>query len=361
MWQKFKKIRILILAVILLAGCSPGSAAKGTTREKKIPARISSDLEVHFLDVGQGDCTLIRSGEHAMLIDAGNNDKGTQVQAYLKSKGIEKLDYIVGTHPDADHIGGLDVVIYKFENDEILLPDVSKDTRTYEEVIEAADAKSNRIHHPVPGEEYTLGDAVFTIVAPNGDGYESVNEYSIGILLEHGENRFLFVGDAEEESEEEMLKTGMDLQADVYKVSHHGSKTGTTEAFLAAVNPKYAVISSGAGNAYGHPHAEVLNRLRMGGIQTFRTDEQGTIVAVSDGDKIQWNMSPADDWTSGEPTGSGTSAKTETFIVNTNTKKFHLPGCSSVSDMKKENRQKVKSTKQEMIRKGYSPCQNCLK
>lgn len=363
MWQKIKRFSILLLSAAVLAGCSEGNI-------EKVPTEVSENLEVHFLDVGQGDCTLIRSGEHAMLIDGGNNNKGVEVQEYLESKGIEKLDYIIGTHPDADHIGGLDVVLNQFENDELLIPDVSKDTRTYEEVIEAADEEDSTIHHPEVGEQYTLGEASFTVVAPNGKDYGSVNENSIGILLEHGEKKFLFVGDAEEESEEEMLKNNMDLQADVYKVSHHGSRTGTTEAFLEAVRPEYAVISAGEGNSYGHPHAEVLNRLRGEGIETFRTDEQGTIVAVSDGENIKWNMSPTDDWTAGEPKGSAAlqerklpadkKKKTE-FIVNVNTKKFHLPDCASVSDMKKSNKKEMKATRQEMIEKGYAPCQNCLK
>lgn len=347
---------MLLLVITLLSGCV------GENQPVRQVKEVSSNLEVHFLDVGQGDCTLITSGEHAMLIDAGNNDRGTQVQAYLQSKGIKKLDYIIGTHPDADHIGGLDVVIYKFPSGKILFPDITKDTRTYEEVIEAADAKSNKIYHPKVGEEYTLGEATFTVIAPNGDGYESANENSVGILLQHGEKRFLFVGDVEEQSEQDMLKNGIDLQADVYKVSHHGSSTGTTEEFLEAVNPQYAVISCGEGNSYGHPHAEVLNLLRMNGIDTFRTDEQGTIVATSDGKTIRWNMSPEDGWTSGEPKGSAVrTEKTMTFVVNVNTKKFHLPNCNSVSEMKKSNRKEMRATKREMIKQGYAPCQNCLK
>lgn len=370
MWQKLKKISILLLVTTLLSGCGTGSAG---TKEGNTVQEVSEQMEVHFLDVGQGDCTIIKSGEHTMLIDAGNNNKGTEVQEYLQSKGIDKLDYIVGTHPDADHIGGLDIVMKRIENEEILLPDVKKDTRTYEEVIEVANMKNNNIHHPEPGEQYALGEATFTIIAPNGAGYESVNDNSIGILLEHGENRFLFVGDAEETSEEEMLENEIDLQADVYKVSHHGSRTATTEEFLEAVDPEYAVISSGEGNSYGHPHAEVLNRLRMEGVKTFRTDEQGTIVAISDGKEIRFNMSASDEWTPGEPTGSYNDYKKEhseknsppdkkmTFVVNTNTNKFHLPDCASVSSMKKNHCKKIQATKKEMIKKGYSPCKNCLR
>lgn len=264
-----------------------------------------STLEVHYLDIGQGDCTLIRQGDHAMLIDAGNNDKGTTVQAYLEQQGIDHLDYIIGTHPDADHIGGLDVVIYKFDCDEVWMPDYSKDTRTYDDVIQAVKAKNDSILHPMAGEEYELGEAELTLVCPVKEDYGSnANNYSIGVRVQFGENSFLFTGDAEEESEEDMLNSGENLRADVYKAAHHGSRTANTEAFLQAVDPQYAVISCGEDNSYGHPHAEVLNRLREMGIAIFRTDDQGTIVAVSDGQTIAFNASPSENWTPGEPRGN---------------------------------------------------------
>lgn len=375
MWRKIKQFGIVMLSAFLLAGCEAQSTGTADRKMVRKESAVSSDMEVHFLDVGQGDCTLIRSGEHAMLIDGGNNKWGKEIQSYLESKGIRKLDYIIGTHPDADHVGGLDIVIQNTESAQLLVPDVSKDTRTYEEVIEAAEARNTEIRHPKAGERYELGEAVFTVVAPNGSKYDNINEYSIGILLEHGENSFLFVGDAEEQSEREMVQKKRKIDADVYKVSHHGSRTATGDEFLAAVSPEYAVISCGEGNSYGHPHADVLNRLRQEGIKIFRTDDQGTIVASSDGQKLQWNMSPTDNWTPGEPTGSQTAQKqtvsktpkktdTEkqtTYVVNVNTKKFHLPGCPSASEIKKSNRQEMKATKKEMIKKGYAPCRNCIR
>lgn len=261
-----------------------------------------STLEVHYLDIGQGDCTLIRQGDHAMLIDAGNNSKGTKVQAYLENQGINHLDYVIGTHPDADHIGGLDVIIYKFDCDQVWMPDYSKDTRTYDDVIQAVKARDYKVTHPKAGDVYTLGEAEVTVVCPVKDSYGSnANDYSIGVRVQFGENSFLFTGDAEEHSEEDMVSRGENLKADVYKAAHHGSRTANTEDFLKAVDPQYVVISCGEGNTYGHPHAEVLNRLREMGIQIFRTDDQGTIVAVSDGQTIAFNTSPSDNWTPGEP------------------------------------------------------------
>ncbi len=260
---------------------------------------VDGTMEVHFLDIGQGDATLITCDGHAMLVDAGDNNKGTQVQSYLENQGITELDYAVGTHPDADHIGGLDVVLTKFPTGKLFLPDFEKGTKTYEDVIQAAKYRRLKVTHPETGETYPLGSAEITILGPQKH-YSNANDSSICFLLEHGENRFLFIGDAEEDAEEDMLNAGEDVAADVYKVAHHGSKTASIEAFFKEVNPVYAVISCGDHNRYGHPHAEVLNRLRAAGVQMFRTDDQGTIVAASDGEDIQFNCAPSDNWTVGE-------------------------------------------------------------
>ena len=266
--------------------------------------RDGSTLEVHYLDVGQGDATLIVCGDGAMLIDAGNNSWGDDVRDYLEYQGVEDLDYVIGTHPDADHIGGLDVVMEAFDCGTVIMPDYEKETKTYEEVIDVMNQKGLELTLPQVGTVYELGEAAFTIVAPQGDYGDNANDYSVGILLEHGENRFLFTGDAEEDSEADMLNSGIDLSADVFKAAHHGSRTANTEAFLERVDPGYVVISCGEGNSYGHPHAEVLNRLREMGIKVFRTDEEGTITATSDGSSITFNVPPSESWKAGEPAGS---------------------------------------------------------
>ena len=313
-----KKLFLAVLALCLAAvyplqeqltdggGDSRGAgnaAAEDVSAAASDVFRDGSTLEVHFLDVGQGDATLIRCGEAAMLIDAGNNRWGDDVRDYLEYQGIGDLDYVIGTHPDADHIGGLDVVMEAFDCGTVIMPDYEKDTQTYTDVTDVMEEKGYELTLPQVGTVYELGEAAFTIVAPNGEYGDNANDYSVGILLEHGENRFLLTGDAEEDSEADMLDNGIDLSADVLKAAHHGSRTANTEAFLERVNPEYVVISCGEGNSYGHPHAEVLNRLREMGIKVFRTDEEGTVVATSDGAGITFNVPPSESWQAGEPKG----------------------------------------------------------
>ena len=295
----------ILLAAALLIGVassgwedSPDTQGSGQVSQANVDT-TDQNLEVHFIDIGQGDCTLIMCGGHAMLIDAGDNDKGTTVQLYLKKRGIESLDYLVLTHPDADHIGGADVVLTKFDVDTVFMSYFEKDTKTYEDVVQALDYKNMTWQTPELGDSYALGDAFFTILAPN-DLYEDANNASIAVLLQYGETKFLFTGDCEEEAETDILENGMDIQADVYQVGHHGSRTASSQDFMDAVEPTYAVISCGEGNDYGHPHAEVLNRMRQMGIKVFRTDEQGSIVAVSDGKDISWNCAPSETWQTGE-------------------------------------------------------------
>lgn len=327
------------------------------------------NLEVHFLDVGQGDATLIRCGNEFMLIDGGNNNQGTNVQNYLSKHGVKSLKYIIATHPDADHIGGLDVVLYKFPCETLFMPDKVNNTKTYEELMEVVADKSIQPTLPQVGAIYTLGDADFTIVGPNGS-FGDPNNSSIAVLLRHGSNSFLFSGDAGYDAEQAMLATGIDLDIDVYKVAHHGSKTSSRQELVDLMSPAYAVISVGDDNDYGHPHAEVLNRLRSAGVQVFRTDEQGTIVALSDGSSITWNMSPSTSWIAGEPKVADEQADaavsdyepvldSTTYVCNTNTMKFHRPACESVAKIYMSNRLDVTESRETVIKWGYSPCGNC--
>lgn len=383
MRNKMKKILAVILLAVFLPACAGMEETKDTVtvqpadveavQQEKGKAKVPKEekLEVHFIDVGQGDATLIRQGDHAMLIDAGNNDKGTAIQSYLQSQKIEKLDYVIGTHPDADHIGGLDVVLYKFSWEKVLMPDLEKDSRTYEDVIRVIKDQNKTITLPRVGDSYSLGEAEFTIVAPQEKSYgTNSNDYSIGLRLVFGNNSFLFTGDAEEDAERDMTESGQELSAEVFKAGHHGSSTANTEEFLRLVHPTAVVISCGENNSYGHPHAEVMNELRSMGADVYRTDEQGTIVASSDGETITWNCSKSESWQAGEPKGSykekqEMAEKKEepedegTFVLNEKTRKFHFPSCSSVNEMKAKNRRYTKKTREEVIEAGYESCKRC--
>lgn len=312
---------------------------EGVITELQESNGIENNLEVHFIDVGQGDATLIKSGEHAMLIDAGDNSKGTTVQLYLKKQGIEKLDYLVLTHTDADHIGGADVIVTKYDIDTIFLGDFEKDNQTYRELMEAIEYRNMNYSVPEVGSEYQLGNASFTIIAPNFT-YDNPNDTSIGLVLRNGENTFLFSGDAEAEAEADILSNGMDIDIDVYHAAHHGSSTSSTQAFLKAMTPIYSVISCEKNNSYGHPHRETLDSFQSMGIEVFRTDEQGSIVAYSDGKELTWSCTPSESWAAGtpieQPQKSITGTLTETagmesqgedkFAVNTKNGKIHMVG-----------------------------------
>lgn len=273
-----------------------------------------SNLAVHFLDVGQGDATLFICDGEAMLLDAGGTTSGTEIQLYLMKNGVEKLKYLILTHPDEEHIGGADVIITKYDIENVFMPAYEKDTKAYEEVIGALAYRWYPWSTPVVGSTYTLGNAVFTVVAPNRS-YTEANDSSIGILLSHGNNKFLFTGDAEEEAEIDLVNNGINLDCNVYKAGHHGSKTSSSLALLAASTPDYVVVSCGENNSYGHPHAEPMNNFRSLGMKLFRTDEQGTIVAVSDGINLGWNMAPTESWKAGEPMGTGSDSTVQSPLA----------------------------------------------
>lgn len=258
-------------------------------QESADPVKLG-DLKIIYIDVGQADASLIIQGEHSMLIDAGNNYDGEMVCQLIEEEGIEKLDMIIGSHPHADHIGGLTDVIGRFEIGQLFMPRVTTTTRIFEEVLDAIEAHDLSITTPVVGNEYDLGSASWQIIAPNAGDYNNLNDFSIGIRLAFGDHHFLFTGDAEDRSEREMLKNGLDLAAQVLHVGHHGSRTSSRTDFLKAVDPQYAVISVGEGNSYGLPHPEVTQRFAEMGITVYRTDLHGTVVLVSDGQELTFSM-----------------------------------------------------------------------
>lgn len=307
-WVSLRSLTRITLALLLLAlvtlaaGCKsagwPGKTPlvpEELTDQKAPPAATavvapelegrSDVLKLHFIDVGQADAILVQfPGGKNMLVDAGNKDDGPAVVKYLTEKNVPKLDCLVGTHPHEDHIGGLDEVIKHFPVDLFYLPKVTTTTQTFMDVLAAALAKNLKIDLARAGvtimEE---GNLSVKILAPRGDTYESLNNYSAVIKVSYGRHAFLLTGDAEIQSEQEMLAAGEDLKADVLKVGHHGSRTSTSIPFLKAVQPGYAVISAGKNNDYGHPHKETLSKLKKAQVKVYRTDQSGTVVAYSNG------------------------------------------------------------------------------
>lgn len=243
------------------------------------------NLSVHYIDVGQADSILIMlpNGQN-MLIDAGNNADVDLVINYLKEQGIAFLDYVIGTHPHEDHIGGLDMVIDYFDAGYIYMPEIQHSTKTFEDVLIAVQKKNLQIRSAKAGINIISSNGLCVdIIAPAGDFYKDLNDYSAVIKITYLNNTFLFMADAGKLSENQITA---DVKADVLKVGHHGSDTSTSITFLGRVSPDYAVISVGKGNPYGHPSQSVLDLLNSHGVCIYRTDEDGTIIAASDGYNI---------------------------------------------------------------------------
>ena len=355
---------LVVLGVILLlsklTSCAPShnvssttSASPSTTTVKPVE---NSDFEVHFIDVGQGDSTLIKCDNHYMLIDAGENDKGDVVVDYLKSQNVAKLDYLIGTHPDSDHIGGLDTVINNIKCDNILLSGKISQTKTFKDVLTAIENANNTYNVPNVGDTFNLGSAKVSIIGPVKE-YEDNNNNSIVVIVEYSGKKIAFMGDAEKESESDILQNGINVDVDVIKVGHHGSRSSSTREFLSAASPKYAIISCGMDNSYGHPHREALTILREMKVKLYRTDVQGTVIMYIKNDNISFNVSTCTNYKDGD--GVEAVLYTGSYVLNTNSKKFHYPTCEHANNISENNKEISVQDRNTLIENGYSPCGYC--
>ncbi len=293
--KKLNKKLIYLIIVIVVSVVSALSANidefTATNDEPQTSESVTEDsFAVHFVDVGQGDCTLVESSGRYLLIDAGENGHETEVLNYLRSMGIEKLDYIIATHQHSDHIGGLPEVLSEFDCDNIIMPRLTKEqtptNSTYTAFLKAVQASEAKVISAKPGLSYDLGGATFEILGPVTDDAEDINSMSAVTKITYGESSFLITGDAETEEELEIIDSGADLDCDVLRAGHHGSSTSSCKDFLNAVTPEICVVSCGADNDYGHPHDKAMNRIKKHTEEIYRTDICGSIVMSSDGENI---------------------------------------------------------------------------
>lgn len=243
----------------------------------------TTNLQVYVLDVGQADSILIKSNDKYALIDAGCNETGDELVSYLESLGIEKFEHVIATHPHEDHIGGMDNIIENFDVNNFYMPDILTTTKTFEDVLNALEIKNLQYTTPNIDDKFYLNDAIFTVLYLDNNE-DNLNDSSIILRLEYGNNSFLFMGDASSEVEEKILNKN--IKSDVLKVGHHGSEYSSSNEFLKKVGASYAVISVGTNNSYNHPSNFALKRLEKNHMKIYRTDTNGTILFNSDKENI---------------------------------------------------------------------------
>ena len=293
----------VLLAILIILGIGFSYSAYLELGTDDIPETAvnnfiakDADLQIHFIDVGQGDCSLVIWEDSAMLIDCGERENSDSVLKYLKKQGVEKLDYIIATHPHSDHIGGMGDIISALDVDKVIAPKVRSDltptSKSYERFIQSLRDKGQKLTAAKPGTTYTFETAgekkppSFEVLAPVSD-YDDLNNYSVVIRLDYGSTSYLFTGDAESKAEKGILKSGADVDADVLKMGHHGSSTSSSDDFLKAVSPDICIIQCGVGNSYGHPHKETIEKIEDMGAKWYSNDRNGNIIVYSDGESIQ--------------------------------------------------------------------------
>lgn len=364
-----KKLSSFLLMLLLVCGNLVIPEADVLAAEPDVT------MAVHFLDVGQGLAILVQSGGQNLLYDGGDQSHAGQVVAYLQQQNVQNIDYMISSHYDEDHVGGLIDCMDAFTVSNVFGSDYIHDSNLFNTFMNTATGNALTVQYPAVGETYDLGTGSFTILAPNGINPNDSNNNSVVIKLENGSTSFIFTGDAEETSEQDMISTGMNLDCDVLCVGHHGSANSTTWDFLEATSPSYAVISCGADNQYKHPSSDTMGRLSDMEIPVFRTDKQGTIIALSNGSNLSWNIDPCNDYSSGDSVDLGSLpsndsepvAAQETSIAEeqpqsymvwlsaTGSKYHNKPNCGNMDPNKARQ-----VTEADAAAQGYEPCKKCF-
>ncbi|MFH0888465.1 MAG: ComEC/Rec2 family competence protein [Planctomycetota bacterium] len=353
---------LLLVASVAYADKEQPSDLTPSINTPITPTAVSGiPLKVHYIDVGQADCILIQipNGKN-VLIDAGNSCDADKIVSYLQHQKVKKLDNVIATHPHADHMGAMDTIINKFDVGKFIMPNATSISNTFSKVVTTNIAyieKHLEITYAHPGLLIDLSPnitaQVIAPISPTYQGKDKENNYSIVIHLEFGKTSFLFMGDALEESENEILKSGFDIKSDVLKVGHHGSKTSTGTSFLRKVHPSYAVIPVGKNNIYGHPKQITLKRLEDDRVQVFRTDESGTILIESDGKdlKVTTERKPESIQT-GSKKADENPEEVKIYVTRTGTK-YHRADCEYLA------KSMIPISLKEAKKREYEPCKVC--
>lgn len=378
----FKPLAVLLC--LILCSCSMQSGGQ-------VNQSAQNSIRITVLDVGMADSIFIElTDSRCMLIDAGESDSAKTVVDYISSHGYDKIDYLVGTHPHSDHIGGMREVINSLEIGEIFMPRVEHDTYTYEKTLELIDEKGLEITTAKSGvdiiDEVELSAE---IIAPCSDSYSELNNYSAVIKLSFGNTSFLFMGDAETESENEITT---DVSADFIKVGHHGSETSSSSEFVNRVGAQYAAVSVAEDNEYNLPSQSVISRWEESGAEVLMTKDVGNIVAESDGSTLSVSGESSASGTGSEGSGIGVGSDSGTdensgeeageatntngaepgadsdeasiseysWILNTNSKRIHRPDCSQAENIAEKNRAYSSESLDKLISQGYKPCGSCM-
>ena len=331
------------LTVFSFCGCTNLLSKKLTKVDNTI-----NGLEFYFIDVGQGDCIFMRTNDFSMMIDSGTSENAANIIKTLDGLHIKKIDYFVGTHPHDDHLGGAETVLKRYDIGTFFLNGEISTAYFFERLLNALETENIKYSVPYYNCRYQENGLEFKFISPV-EKFNEQNNNSIVTKVIYGDVDALFMGDAEKDVEKYLIDNNInDIKANILKIAHHGSKYASTSQFLRAVHPDVCVIQSGAGNKYGHPDAETLQRIDDCGAKTMRCDKEGTIKLVTDGKNIYDAK--------GNELSKNKKTEKITYIGNKKSKIFHTSDCKNLP--KGDNYIKL-SSREEAVEKGFSPCGNC--